>query len=188
MRCLTATQPSTEVWTGAVEPQTSWSQWPTSTGAESALTPHPFPLRGQPCKGARRPAQRSGARDRGCPLDTRVGRPMWHASGTAGPREPYRQPAEQPAARLDPARGDDASPSPEPVPPAVATKAATALPVACGQPTAAAPDSRIACWISALGPKQSDRCWSASCSTRMVPSTPPRPGRSGQCTLLMPLR
>jgi hypothetical protein len=52
------------------------------------LGPHPYQacssLCALRCKGARRPAQPWGACDRSCPLDTRVGRPMWHASGTAG--------------------------------------------------------------------------------------------------------
>jgi hypothetical protein len=52
--------------------------------------PHPY----QECSGnafklveREAAAHRWGARDRGCPLDTKIARPMWHASGTVGEHE-----------------------------------------------------------------------------------------------------
>jgi len=59
-------------------------------------------------KSVTRPAQRSDGSDRGCPLDTVIDPPIWHASGTLGLAEvqvqrlPWERPRPQP--RLSPYR------------------------------------------------------------------------------------
>src|SRR5918992_2440487 len=67
-----------------------WSEgtwWPGGVELPTSSLLGVFRLCGQCCESARRPAQRRGGCDRGCPLDTRVARPLWHACGTAGEDE-----------------------------------------------------------------------------------------------------